>query len=94
MARTVFRMSSLGSSRKSPGYQRSRTIPLESTRKNARWASFSFGRRTPYWRITLESGKSLRSGYGSLRESANVFCAKGLLELIPRIWTPSASNWL
>jgi hypothetical protein len=36
MARTVVKMSSLRSSLKSPGYQRSRTTPFESTRKNAR----------------------------------------------------------
>jgi hypothetical protein len=43
--------------------------------------------------IVLRCGKSLSSGYGSLRESAKVFCENGLFELMPRIWTPSASNF-
>ena len=44
--------------------------------------------------MTFRSGKSLSSGYGSLRESANVFWAKGLSALMPRIWTPSSLNLL
>jgi hypothetical protein len=42
--------------------------------------------------MTFNSGKSLRSGYGSLSESANVFWAKVLSALMPRIWTPSSWN--
>jgi hypothetical protein len=44
--------------------------------------------------MTFRSGKSLSSGYGSFRESANVCCENVLLALTPRIWTPRASNLL
>jgi hypothetical protein len=44
--------------------------------------------------MTASSGASLRSGYGSFSESANVFWAKGLSALMPRIWTPSSLNLL
>ena len=44
--------------------------------------------------MTFRSGKSLSSGYGSFSESANVFWAKGLSALMPRIWTPSSLNLL
>jgi hypothetical protein len=64
-------------------------------RKNARRAAVTFRSCSPvYCWITFRSGKSLRSGYGSLSESANVFCEKGLLALIPRIWTFSSWNVL
>jgi hypothetical protein len=42
--------------------------------------------------MTFRSGKSLRSGNGSLSESAKVFWAKGLSALMPRIWTFSSWN--
>jgi hypothetical protein len=44
--------------------------------------------------MTFRSGKSLSRGYGSFSESANVFWAKGLSELMPRIWTFSSWNLL
>jgi hypothetical protein len=44
--------------------------------------------------MTLRSGKSLRSGNGSLRDSANVCCEKVRLALIARFWMPRASKRL
>jgi hypothetical protein len=44
--------------------------------------------------MTFRSGKSLSRGYGSLSESANVFWAKGLSALMPRIWTFRSWNLL
>ncbi len=44
--------------------------------------------------MTFRSGKSLSSGYGSFRDSANVCCEKVELALTARIWIPSASNRL
>ena len=38
--------------------------------------------------MTLRSGESLSSGYGSFSESAKVCCENELLALIPRFWTP------
>ena len=44
--------------------------------------------------MTLRSGKSLRSGYGSLRDSAKVCCEKVRLALIARFCMPIASKRL
>lgn len=44
--------------------------------------------------MTFRSGKSLRSGNGSFRDSANVCWEKVLFALIPRFWTPSSSKLL
>jgi hypothetical protein len=43
--------------------------------------------------MTCRSGWSLRSGNGSLSESANVFCEKESLALIARIWTSRSWNF-
>jgi hypothetical protein len=44
--------------------------------------------------MTFRSGKSLRSGYGSFKDSANVCCEKVVLALTPRFWIPRASKRL
>jgi len=44
--------------------------------------------------MTFRSGKSLSSGYGSFRDSANVCCENVVLALTPRIWTPRSSKLL
>jgi hypothetical protein len=44
--------------------------------------------------MIFRSGKSLSNGNGSFRDSANVCCEKVALALMPRTWTPRASNRL
>jgi hypothetical protein len=71
-----------------------RMIPCGSMRKNDRFAVIDFSLRTPKARITLRSGKSLRSGNGSFRDSANVCCENVRLALMARFWMPRASKRL
>ena len=71
-----------------------RILPCGSMRKKVRVAAISFSLRTPYARITFRSGKSLSSGYGSFKDSANVCCEKVELALTASVWIPRTSNRL
>ena len=44
--------------------------------------------------MTFRSGKSLSSGYGNFRDSANVCWEKVVFALTARIWIPSDSKRL
>ena len=88
---TAFRSGSLENTPESSPRHRPRTIPSLSTRKNNRLHFPPY--ITPYALMAF-SFMSLRSGYGNWSESANAFCEKGRLSVIPRSWTFNSSNFL